>query len=198
MKTLEALVKQIENENETFEALTIEEKRVVIAQDCIARIKLNQLNAKRGRFIDDGDLNVVRGKNYNDDLLDNNDIEVCSVKEKFNTLPTCSACAKGSLFLTYVGRVNSFNTNEFNLSNNNETTDNAHKKLLEIFSLEQLALIETAFEGIQFIDEDFAGNLIEIPHSKVIKFNKKYEIPNDRMIAICKNIIKNNGTFIIK
>lgn len=200
MKKLNKFIEAIEASNEIFDKMSPAEKRVAIAQDCIERIRLGQLEPERGRFISDYTLNLLKGKHGFDSLQKNNNGKVYPVKKQLNSLPSCSACAKGSLFLSYVGRVNSFNSDEFSIANDNNMNDNAHAKLLELFSLEQLALIEYAFEGTQYIDADFQGNEFDFDdkYTKIQKFHNHYQNETNRMIGICKNIIKNNGEFIIK
>ena len=162
----ESFLKKIEETNELFNKSTKAQKRVMIAQDCIDRINIRLLGARRGSIIRLNDNDRI-----NKEILNNNH---------------CEVCAKGGLFVSYVGRVN--NLDIFNLVSN-EPDNRVHKKLFEIFSLKQLATIEFAFEGFQYL-------LIKIDKPKELRdFYLLYENENERLIAICENIIANKGTF---
>jgi hypothetical protein len=186
-----SLKEKIEAENEAFEQMTNAEKRVRIAEDCIERIRLEQITASKGMVVEFG-----FNKNKSENL-----------KELLNDGIQCKACAKGGLFLSYVGRVNNFEKCE--IQNDNRENDNEHQKLLEVFDIKQLALIEAAFEGKPYLSVSLRGNT-----QKYRKFFKKhggkydyndFEYPvsedaddnNNRLIAICENIIANKGTFVL-
>lgn len=170
-KLKNALLKRIEKTNELFNSSTPEQKRVMIAQDCIDRIKANLLTPKRERLI-----TMPNYENVN--------------QENVNSV-TCEVCAKGGLLTSYVGRVNNFDES---CHIGNSEYNSAHKKLLEIFTLEQLAIIEYAFEGQQHIHS------VDIPFgmSGALRgFYNSYVTDEERLIAICENIIKNNGDFVL-
>lgn len=167
-KKLQKFIKKIEETNKIFNESTKAQKRVMIAQDCIDRIKCNLLTANTGSFI------VYNGSNVNQTRVN---------------ATTCEVCAKGGLLASYIGRVNNFNDECLGNDEDNE----AHKKLLEVFTLRQLAIIEYAFEGTQYIYS------ISIPHDMQKKledfYDENYEDDDQRLIKICENIIKNKGTF---
>ena len=193
-ETLEELVTRIELSNEKFIKLSKAKQRVVIAQDCLDRIKINQLKPLNCKFIDDNDLKTIVLGSDSDVFLDSvTEVASCSLKEKFNVMPVCSACAKGSLLLSFVGRINSFDVNDLSFKNNNDSNDKSHSKLLEIFDVRQLALIEMAFEDCLYISETQEGkpiNFTKNTHKKASEFWYNYDYSRDRMIAICKNIIE--------
>lgn len=177
----EEFLKSIEDSNEIFNKLSKAEKRVEIAKDVIARIKLKMIDAENGI--------TVEIENFEDNNLIN--------KEIINS-NTCQVCAKGALFTAFVGRVNNFNK-FFHELTDNRAKDSLHKKLNKLFSWKQLALIEVAFEGHQLLNYDDKGSLI-ILSEKVedrATANYAYEFDNndELLIKICENIIENNGTF---
>ena len=184
--SLKKLVARIEAENEIFDSLSKAEKRVRIAQDCLERIKLNLISPYTNNFLYPASISVLQMNS--------------NLKESVNSNIQCSACAKGGLFLSYVGRVNNFDSCK--LVGGNDVDDSEHKKLLEIFTLRQLALIEFAFEGNQYLNRywDKSGeNSIEIKFSEKLQINaynfcRRYDV-KERLIAICENIIENKGTF---
>ena len=212
-KLIQGLADRIETENEKFNSLTNNDKKVVIALDCLIRIEAKQLIPYCGMFI-----NVPMS------LKDTNQ----PIQSQLNTPEMeiqCESCAKGSLFLAYIGRANKFNPSD--LENGNHLDDPQHQKLLELFTERELAYIEMAFEGEQFIKEmllDSEGNKEEIIFAEeellkarefYVKYGGQYygnpkddtfsiwdnegceEETNGRLIAICENIIKNNGEFIL-
>jgi len=188
MKSIKKLAEFIEKSNVLFEAMTKDEKKVQIAKDCIERINLNQFIANTGNFISDRTMDELRRKR----------VSSKSVKELINNsdFPECQVCAKGGLFLSYVGRVNQCNIIDIAVGNSIE--DNSHKKLLEIFTERELAYIEFAFEGGQYISIDLNGDYIhftETESKRVFNFYQRYDDVDKRLIAICQNIIRNKGIF---
>jgi hypothetical protein len=197
-ETLEELVARIEASNEHFVTLSPAKQRVVIAQDCLDRMNIGHLTPSRGKFIDSWDLSLIVVGDSDANLDGVTEVPSCSLKDRFNEIPVCSACAKGSLLLAFVGRINHFDVNDLNFGNNNDTTDKSHAKLLEIFDIRQLALIEMAFEDHLFITETPEGKPLKFArstHKKASDFFHSYEDSNERMRAICETIIENKGTF---
>lgn len=186
---LESLKEKIESQNAEFDAMTNAEKRVAVAQDCLDRIEIGQIHPDGGLFFSK--------QVFNASFNENEEI-VCSwnLKDVLNSeIPTCSACAKGGLFLSYVGRVNNYSIGD--ISDGNDELNNNHKKLLEIFDIEQLSAIEFAFEGRQHIHNDLNGNKIyHKKYDELYSFSDKFTTYKDLMIDICKNIIENKGTFV--
>lgn len=210
--TLADLANQIKEENKTFKKLSLDEKKVVIAQDCIARIKLEQFKPNCGTFIrNTNEIRDTKGTLKN--LLNNPNLDI-----------QCEACAKGGLFLSVVGRINNFKKED--LVGSNSRYNDEHSKLLEIFTVVELAYIEFAFEGQQYIGNsmnDTDEERITFTTEEKIKARQFYieyggeydgEVDDDenfetytedndedddsrRMIAICENIIKNKGHFIL-
>jgi hypothetical protein len=169
-KLQEKFIKGIEKSNKIFKESTKAQKRVMIAQDCIDRLSCSLLLANTGSFI------TYMGEEVNKTIV--------------NTR-TCEVCAKGGLFASYIGRVNNFNDECLGNDEDNE----AHKKLREIFTLRQLAIIEYAFEGTQYIYS------VDIPQDMQKKledfYDENYDDDDQRLIKICENIIKNKGAFKI-
>lgn len=198
---LQDLREKIEAENDLFNNMTPAEKRVVVAQDCLVRIHMNQISIKSGTFLCGIDGNPFY---HTENLSDK------SIRDEINSDETfsCRACAKGSLFMSYVGRVNEVIFAE--VKDNNSINDDDHKKLLEIFSAEQLALIEMVFEGRQFIHHTknkrnelgafIKGDEITFSYEikdKIDEIRKNNSTAEQRIEYICNNIIENKGDFIL-
>lgn len=186
--TVESLAEKIKADNEKFEQATLAEKRVLIAQDCLERIGLRQITPKFGSFC-----NLQVNAKYEE-----------SVKEILdtNTEVVCTSCAKGSLFMAYLGRVNNFSVEDLKFNSSNGSYDDSHQKLLEIFSQEQLSLIEFFFEGCQYIYKSFRFNesAIRAYRDRIIGGydHRTLDGANRLLKELCNNIIENNGTFILK
>lgn len=213
------LTKKIEADDAIFASLDNAGKIVKIAEDCIQRIRMKQISTYPGSFLEDVTENKADSLKC---LLNTN--------SKF----TCQSCAKGGLFLSYVGRVNDFSVGQIQYGN--DIRNNEHVKLLEIFTIEQLALIEYAFEGIQHLggyvkngqniniqfddktenkvkkffkkyggimsELDFITtyervDLVDFAEEELFKVKQYFKNSDKRLIAICQNLIKNNGTFVL-
>lgn len=229
--TLEQLNKRIEKSNEKFASMTPAQKRVEIAYDCMARLSVGQLTGNQG--------NICRFETKESDSWgDRKEIDVNqkdNIQELLKKGIECSVCAKGGLLMSYVGRVNEFKVG--NLSNTqyhdgnlddveyNTVTDGEHTKLLELFDVHQLALIETVFEDEQCLRKDAEGKKIVIDEDgakdyrneleeEYVTYSNQYDeedheidevkgfvkFDEDSFILykICENIIENEGTFILK
>jgi hypothetical protein len=212
-KSIQQLADKIETENKLFNSLTANEKKVIIAQDCLIRIHAQQIIPYCGMFLNNSsDLRHIAQP----------------IQSQLNTPEVgihCEACAKGSLFLSYIGRVNQFNPSD--LENGNHISDPQHQKLLEVFTEQELAYIEFAFEGEQYIkapekDYGIGEEPIIFTEEEKIKAKQFYvdyggehwgdprfdtfsiadnegseSETESRLIAICLNIIKNKGEFIL-
>ena len=182
MKDFKTLVESIEETNKKFNSSTKAEKRMMIAQDCIDRINLCQIKPITSRFFCQTDDIIDNSKLYSDSLK--------SILNNTKEVQTCSVCAKGGLFISYVGRVNKFEIGK--LADNSENSSEPLKKLSKIFTLLQLSLIETTYEGSEF---NWNKNLTRKQKDVSYSFYRKYDEPKERLVAICQNIIDNKGTF---
>ncbi len=179
---------------EEFDALPLNEKQIAVAKDVIARIYIKQIIPLTGNFCE---IFNNYGSTYSTQLSEE------LKKPKLQ----CHTCAKGGLFLAYIGIVNSYEI-KGNVINNGENIDSNEMNLLsDVFSKEQLSLIETAFEGIYYpwnkeITKEekencflFRDNFLKSEYKTPIDVEDKRERDFNVLIAICENIIENNGTF---
>lgn len=139
------LAKQIEASNKTFSAASKAEKRVLIAQDVIARIKTGQYTAKNGVY-------WVPNKKFRDRIDQAYfDDEATGLREVIvSGEAQCSCCALGSLITSCVAKTNNVLLKDSNaLDFLDDSLDVARKAGLgKYFTTKQLDLIENAFEGI--------------------------------------------------
>jgi hypothetical protein len=182
-KEFKKWVKKTEKSNKAFKLMTKAEKRVQIAQDVIDRIKLRKIEAGSGTLMRSSTVDGLHS------------IGEDSLKKAINSGVSCSVCAKGGLFIAYVGRVNKFNTSDLGgngyLPHMHES--NEMQKLQELFSGNQLALIEMVFEGDLILKEDYNFSERQVNRARGIYI--KFRDSNDRLTAICENIIHNKGSF---
>jgi len=173
--SLKAMNAHIEATNEKFENASDAEKRVMVAEDVISRLRLGQFEAEAGAQIFSADGEVEFGHD--------------SVKEFFTKrkTTTCNACQKGAILMSYVCRVNEFNFIDLEMGAILSSTQ--EKKLKEIFPMDQMNLMETAFEGAAYSITE------QKKDQRAKNFFERYPAHNKRMIAICENIIENEGEF---
>lgn len=159
-----------------FDALSKKEQRMAVVQDVLDRIKLGQLKPEHLTFCYIKTPARLKG--------------VMQVSELLKTTETtCQVCAKGGLFLSYIGIVNSYERNGV-MSSNNDAKE--MELLSKVFSKKQLTMIETAFERSDFdINEELGGNTIDA----CITFGEKFDTAEERLDAICKNMLANEGLF---
>jgi|688.fasta_scaffold162733_3 hypothetical protein len=170
--------------------LTKAEMRVAIAKDVIAQIKAKKYNPMQGCWVEQED-----GQDYDDWLFDN--AENCTVDVQVYTknIKKCNVCALGSLFVSAVNKYNNvygtFDTvSTLEVFDFKETNNNS--PLLRYFTINQIKLIEHTFEGgMGAVCFDDNSRMI----NKSYAFHDKYPDSKDRLLAIMKNIVENNGTF---
>lgn len=174
---------------EKFDALPKYKKCMVVAQDVIDRIKLKQIAPRNGHFC-----SIVQSENWN--------LGGKSLKGLLESPKTqCTVCAKGGLFLSYIGIVNNYDISDNmygRFSSAEELKSEEMGMLTKIFTRKQLSLIESCYEGKEYEWNDFV-TMQEF--DKCLKFRgyDYYENTDAKakklLQRICENIIKNKGTF---
>ena len=167
----------IEKTNKRFDAANINKQRMMIIEDAIIRIKSKNLKADTGDILD------VNGFGFKFES---------SLKNIINSADNgCRVCAKGALFCSLIGRVNQITVGEFADNVNPNSIDSIEMiELQKYFSLEQIDLIETAFEGCSYLE------VIEpIENLKAESFHERYSDNELRMLAILDNMVENKGIF---
>lgn len=181
------LAAKITESNEAFTNMTKAEKRVEVAKDLIVRLNIDQIKTTANammRFKINGLLSSEQTKNILNKVPDT----------------VCEVCAKGGLFMAYIGRVNKETVSSAReaTSHSNLPSSRGNKKLAEIFSMRQISAIEFAYEGVQFLKTDGKGRVITFSKEEVESFKafrKSHRSRKERLIAIAQNIIDNKGTF---
>lgn len=117
---------------EEFDKLPQNEKRIAICRDVIARIDAQKIRPNHGIFFEN-----------KEEVYEKVSV---SVQEQINN-NTCSVCAKGAIFCSWVGNFN--NVDHAQLSDTFEevyTWDRHVPELMKIFGHEMLDNLEAAFE----------------------------------------------------
>ncbi len=160
---------EIEQRNAAFAEKTPKEKAVLIAQDVIKMLRIKRIYAQTGDYFSSSLNKKGVGKN--------------NAREEFLGLfsnnESCSCCALGAVMLSCTLFANNETYSQF-YREVGETSGYFENGLHEIFSTEQLQLIERSFEG-------WWGYYY---------YSTKYNDSNERLEAIMQNIIDNNGAFI--
>ncbi len=173
------------------------ESRIAVIKDAIKWIRTGFLRPEEGHVIDVSVLDVPDKKVELQPILKN------FFKKKTkdaSSFKSCSVCARGALLLSTVARSNDYcvnldlvvsKTGGYNHTKKSKAKSTIDRRLEQIFDGEQLALIECAFEkGMN------AEVLSDEQYGKARDFGYQYPYSdNDRLLAIFKNILKNDGTF---
>jgi len=176
--------------------LTISEKRVIIAKDALAQLKLGAYKP----LSDNGytpDLDNIDFESIAESctLLTGKkakDVELKSYLDKIvNKKKPCTVCAKGSLFISSVRKFNNFSLQDASDANN-EISHQADTVTQKLFGKANADLIEKYFEGWT---RNWHNNLTQEESDRIESWKIKYPEDDQRLEAILKNIIKNNGTF---
>lgn len=183
--------KDTELRNEAYAKMSPTEKRVAIAKDTLAIVKVGGVNVSTGHYVGlcDEDVKIPESGSMREFLMQN-----------AQALPECKVCAKGGLFL---GKVLGYNQVEIEScgvghSDNNyvngvwvtsgiEMSDPS-QQLLDAFDKETLDDIESAFEREQY---GLACDKAEFMYRDI-------NDPVIRLTKICENIIRNKGEFKIE
>lgn len=175
----------------------IRRKRISILKDVLKQI--NVRNVEKGKYCEIF-LNSQKKDLYNSDL-----------KEKIKgNEKNCEVCALGSLFISKVKLYNEFVVKESDILEQYSifrkpnygiyiNPKKIHKNLSQYFALEQLNLIESAFENIARYER--VVNSYENFHreNNCLISVRMFESmsPKERLIAIVKNMLDNNGVLIL-
>lgn len=172
----------------------IEQKRVAVLKDAIAQIKAKSYNVKSytgyvnadGGTLDDEIeklaevCEIVEGKEAHE-------VELKKYMNKLiNPKKPCQVCAKGALLLSNIRKFNNFSLEDANHRGLNRNAF-AGGAIYKLFGEANCDLMEKYFELDGGYGDEHDDNIEE--------WRKKYPDDDERLIAIFKNAIANNGTF---
>lgn len=172
--------------NEKFKTATKSERAVMVAKDALSMLGKGKIAASVGRWAE-LPISIFDGVEPEDE----ENIQICDLtdSESFNG---CKTCALGALMLSEIRHTNKLALSD--VCSSIEYDQHGHR-LNKVFSLAQQKMMEYAFEGGSgyFYSDDIPSNQI----SKLDDFYEKYPGKTDRLRAILKNVIKNNGKFVV-
>lgn len=170
-----------------FKKATKQRKRVMIAKDVLAQLAANRFIAAQGTWIGTLDDAIMYGDK-------DNDVQkiVCEQNQ-------CEVCGIGAVFVSTVEFANRLKAGELNIHGESGDFGGYAEYLTQWFSMEQLRLIELAFEsgsgGCRTSEKTSEKNAVKFFDFLDLEFNKFDADADERMRLIMENIIANKGEF---
>lgn len=185
---------------------TIVQRRLAVLKDALKQVE------KKNYIPEEGILCRI----YNLSDLDWDTQLKGILTKKFLSNKNCIVCQRGALLLSLIRKENSFTVGDVRRTSASFFDPNSivDRRLLDLFTGKQIALMEAAFEvsgairynqsnplKIEMIStfcaspSQLAGHLNKEELFKAINFGVKYQNMNERQIAILSNAIKNKGEF---
>jgi hypothetical protein len=175
-----------------FEDMTPNEKRVAIARDLIEHVNAGRVRAQESVWL--SSRGAVQFSNSDERQLD----------AVLKAVPTCTCCQLGGLLYATACRANAVKVSD--VTNEYDDDDSLDYSgfsgyLERYFEEQQLMLMEMAFEGG---DGAFSGYDLdtneetedELEHA-ANAFYFRHDNDEERMVAICQNIIDHGGEFVL-
>lgn len=173
------LARRFRERNRRFKALSLKKQRIKIIKDVITLLEKESIVAITNRSY----LDIPKLKSYselNKALTDNTQLhEVVDANR-------CIVCGIGGVFVSAIRLKNDFGI----IDPDNISRENMVLYLGQWFRPEQMDAIEVAFEARGRFD----GN--RYLHFDAFEFGKQFRSAKDRLLAICKNILANDGKFV--
>jgi hypothetical protein len=171
---IEKINRQISRRNAIFKKATKAEKRVLIAKDVLNQIKNKKYIPKTGLWVSRIFSNLKELKGYDS-------IQPSLMAPSLE----CNCCALGAMMVScirYRGQTTKRDVLQGAFQGDTLLAGCGNSSgLQDLFSRTQMTEIEACFEG-----RGYHG----------LRFYKLFNEDEDRLVAICKNIIKNKGKFI--
>lgn len=176
---------------EEFWALSESDRRITIAKDVLKALNEGKLIAKERVYLRAFLKPTKAIMNPSGDGI-KSEIQVNTVLKK---LQNCTACAIGSVFTCAALRADRLKIMKINYTLLSKdvfriNVNSMQEYLRRFFSLNQLSIIECAFE----CNSGF-GNAAFPDRWKAMVFGEGYRTAYKRMQAIMRNIVKNDGEF---
>lgn len=160
--------------NKPTKRLTITEKRVVVAKDALKQLKAERFVAQIGHYLG---MDITQA-------LEEVEDRTCQAQPYLKDAKVCTVCAKGALLLSAIRK--------FNKATIRDVLNEDMSKPEKLFGEHNLDNMEAAFETWDCFSGSRYGQPVPV---KVEQFGHNYDNAHDRLVAILKNVIKNNGTF---
>lgn len=195
--------KRIEKKNAAYAAMTQPERAVAVAKDVIEQVRLEKFLAATGAFIQ---VDVQYPKPWHEMTVDQKSAyyereEVLlklSADERIEAADVrCEVCGVGAACISAIRLFNDFES-EHGLD---VGFAEIRKYLVGkgIFEEATLEAIEVAFEGgYGFFDRigSRPNQLDEDEFDTAVAFGERFDNPEDRLVEIMRNVVRNEGRFI--
>lgn len=169
---------------------TRKERRIEILKDALARLRYRDFKFSNGYLVGSY-LGHIK------ELFSGTQLQ----KQTKQLEKNCQVCALGGLFISSVDKFNNLKVDECDIENSyiDDSVfwidrDVVENKLLKYFSQLQLDMIESAFETRYLHLREITTHQEDLCY-KAIDFGRRYSTPKERMRAILKNALKNDGIF---
>lgn len=163
--------------------MTAQEKRISLAKDVIAQLEAKCITAMNSQYC-----NIQFAEELDETL---------QVNQVLDKVTSCDVCLKGALFITDVINRNHCTIGEVG---NEKVSWNRviSKRFADVFTQDQLDLMEVAFEGDIVQEGDYLGTWIEPTDigQAALDFYDSNKNPDIMIIEILQNLIENDGEFI--
>jgi len=180
---------------ENMNLMSPREKRVAIAKDVIDQVKSKELIPKKGFYLDQRSSALVQGQS------DDKQVNEILIEKKIQ----CEVCARGAIFIAGLKRFNNLKVGD--IKNRNLDYEVREEYETNFFEPQQSVLIERVFEAKAFPNTEKLRGFVGYYHPKICRAASKYRQELSRsgdfgrtanlLIGIAKNIILNNGDFVI-
>ncbi len=183
-KSVKTHNRKVAADNAAFDKLKPAEKRVAIARDVLKHVASRRIIPTHGAWVDStGSGALVSAKNIKKDP---------ELQELFASMKSCNACALGGMFMCAVEKADNLKVSDLqdvkvdgNIYEAGVEQEDVFDYMKKFFSVDQLTMIESAFEKNEGACYDEAGD----------DFAPDVEDAADRMRLVMENIIVNKGTF---
>ncbi len=163
--------------------MTKKQKQVQLAKDVIAQLRAKRFTARTGAY---AILDKFADAKFSKALETQAEIEMRPI---VRASKKCRVCAQGALVVAAIDRFNQCKLGQWD-SLNDVAGDYDGELVGRFFSEQQIKNIEAAFEG--YAADIWSSN------ADGTAWKRAYRNHSDRMDAIMRNIIANNGTFDIE
>lgn len=201
-KAFAKLVAARKRRNAAFARMSAANKRVIVAKDVLEQLRSKKIKATNGTYFEptqklrENERMKILGKDLSDALP---------------MIPSCNVCAIGSLFKCVVERadkvkvVDASNATgaadevEFGHDGVVFTNSRAYLTSMGIFTDEQLALMENAFESQPITGKDNgSAGVHAFPFREDFGYFSTRErgSSKDRLRLIMENVVRNKGTYV--
>lgn len=183
--TRRRMLRRIKDRNRRFSKLNLVGQRIAIAKDVIAQLIVKKFRATPGTY--------VRFKLPS----------VSNLEQQFNetmeAVPKCEVCGVGGMFISAVRCYNDITVKEALGSSIYSPLISLNSPVMRDylarwFSNKQVGLVESAFEQQARFAVETGSSHNEAMDAAY--FGTRFIKANDRLIAICKNIISHKGKFV--